>query len=284
MLVGGVETAAARPTTPAWVALAAGRVGCFGGLSAGCVAGLRRPREGAEGVRHAVDDGRCQQRRMGRRFAAGRADACGHSRERRQRVAVGLDAESPEEGFRYVLPVEKAMHPDTLLAYALNGETLPKDHGFPLRALLCARSCRVGWLAAGSRRIGGYAHGLELTRLCWHPETGRGGVFGGGSRRGLRRGCGRGWRHRRRAFGGVTSGGCASVCRRAAGCCKTRGPPGRRSRCQIGDRSSRIPVEARRRGSVTSITVHIQPTSLLGSTHSTPNQFQRSPRRSAAEE
>ena len=54
-------------------------------------------------------------------------------------------------------------------------------------------------------------------------------------------------------------------------------------RRQLGARSSRIPVEARRRGSVTSITVHIQPTSLPGSTHSTPNQFQRSPRRSAAE-
>ena len=35
-------------------------------------------------------------------------------------LLVGLDAESPEVGFRYVLPVEKAMHPDTLLAYAPN--------------------------------------------------------------------------------------------------------------------------------------------------------------------
>ena len=41
-------------------------------------------------------------------------------------MLVGLDTESPEEGFRYVLPMEKAMHPDTLLAYALNGETLPR--------------------------------------------------------------------------------------------------------------------------------------------------------------
>ena len=56
-----------------------------------------------------------------------------------------------------------------------------------------------------------------------------------------------------------------------------------RPRRQLGDRRSRIPVEARRRGSVTSITVHIQPALLLGSTHSKPNQFQRSARRSAAE-
>jgi len=63
-------------------------------------------------------------------------------------LLVGLDAESPEEGFRYVLPVEKAMQPDTLLAYALNGETLPKDHGFPVRALVpgWVGSANIKWL------------------------------------------------------------------------------------------------------------------------------------------
>lgn len=63
-------------------------------------------------------------------------------------LLVGLDEESPEDGFRYVLPVEKAMHPDTLLAYALNGETLPKDHGFPLRALVpgWVGSANIKWL------------------------------------------------------------------------------------------------------------------------------------------
>lgn len=63
-------------------------------------------------------------------------------------LLVGLDVESPEEGFRYVLPVEKAMHPDTLLAYALNGETLPRDHGFPVRALVpgWVGSANVKWL------------------------------------------------------------------------------------------------------------------------------------------
>ena len=57
---------------------------------------------------------------------------------------VGLDEESPEQGFRYVLPMSKAMHPDTLLAYSLNGEPLPRDHGFPLRALV------PGWVGAAS--------------------------------------------------------------------------------------------------------------------------------------
>jgi DMSO/TMAO reductase YedYZ molybdopterin-dependent catalytic subunit len=34
------------------------------------------------------------------------------------------------------LPIEKAMHPDTLLAYEMNGEALPVSHGFPLRAIV----------------------------------------------------------------------------------------------------------------------------------------------------
>jgi DMSO/TMAO reductase YedYZ molybdopterin-dependent catalytic subunit len=34
------------------------------------------------------------------------------------------------------LPAAKAMHPDTLLAYAMNGELLPQQHGFPLRLVV----------------------------------------------------------------------------------------------------------------------------------------------------
>jgi DMSO/TMAO reductase YedYZ molybdopterin-dependent catalytic subunit len=33
------------------------------------------------------------------------------------------------------LPLAKALHPDTLLAYEMNGEPLPPQHGFPLRLL-----------------------------------------------------------------------------------------------------------------------------------------------------
>jgi len=57
---------------------------------------------------------------------------------------IGLDKASPEEGLRRALPVEKALDPDTLLAYALNGAPLPKDHGFPLRTLA------PGWVGASS--------------------------------------------------------------------------------------------------------------------------------------
>ncbi len=59
-------------------------------------------------------------------------------------LLVGMDLESPEEGFRRVLPIDKAMHPDTLLAYGLNGEPMTRDHGFPVRALV------PGWVGASS--------------------------------------------------------------------------------------------------------------------------------------
>ncbi len=59
-------------------------------------------------------------------------------------LLVGLDTGAPEGGFRRVLPTQKAMHPDTILAYEMNGEDLPRDHGFPLRAVV------PGWVGSSS--------------------------------------------------------------------------------------------------------------------------------------
>ena len=145
-------------------------------------------------------------------------------------LLIGLDTESPEEGFRRVIPVKKAMHPDTLLAYALNGDPLPRDHGFPVRALVpgWVGSTSIKWLgrivvsseqqwtrnnttsyvligdgyqpegeaqgrvaemqsiksalalpwpaemAAGQRRIHGYAHSPHgpIVRVQWSPDGG----------------------------------------------------------------------------------------------------------------
>ncbi|MGH9253650.1 MAG: sulfite oxidase [Vicinamibacterales bacterium] len=46
------------------------------------------------------------------------------------------------------LPIDKALHRDTLLAYQMNGETLPVPHGFPLRAVVPAweGAYSVKWL------------------------------------------------------------------------------------------------------------------------------------------
>src|SRR5437588_2662470 len=42
------------------------------------------------------------------------------------------------------IPMEKAMHPDTILAYRMNGEDIPAAHGFPLRLIV------PGWEAASA--------------------------------------------------------------------------------------------------------------------------------------
>ena len=43
------------------------------------------------------------------------------------------------DGYSESIPVADALHPDTLLAYEMNGARLPDKHGFPLRLLLPGR-------------------------------------------------------------------------------------------------------------------------------------------------
>ena len=40
------------------------------------------------------------------------------------------------DGYVDSFPIVKAMEPETLLAYLMNGKTLPQDHGYPLRTLV----------------------------------------------------------------------------------------------------------------------------------------------------
>lgn len=55
-------------------------------------------------------------------------------------LLVGLD----DGEFSRPMPIEKALHPDTILAYRMNGEELPADHGFPVRGIV------PGWVASSS--------------------------------------------------------------------------------------------------------------------------------------
>jgi len=54
------------------------------------------------------------------------------------------------------VPMAKAMHPDTLIAYEMNGQPIPPVHGFPLRAII------PGWEGAYSMKW--------LTRLQVSPR------------------------------------------------------------------------------------------------------------------
>jgi len=57
----------------------------------------------------------------------------------------GTEADHPEPmHFARSLPLDKAMHPDTLLAYRMNGEVLTPSHGFPLRLFV------PGWYGVAS--------------------------------------------------------------------------------------------------------------------------------------
>lgn len=61
----------------------------------------------------------------------------------RERNAPG--ALAPRElSYAMSLPMGKVLHPDTLLVYEMNGETLPPEHGYPMRLLV------PGWYGMAS--------------------------------------------------------------------------------------------------------------------------------------
>lgn len=89
------------------------------------------------------------------------------------------DGYHPKAGKRFSfarsLPVEQALHPDTLLAYAMNGELLTAQHGFPLRLIV------PGWYGMASvkwvRRIAVIAQRFQgffqvEQYVMTHPERG----------------------------------------------------------------------------------------------------------------
>lgn len=62
-----------------------------------------------------------------------------------RRTAVDVNLLGLDEGeFNRPMSVGKALDDDTILVYAMNGEPLPPDHGFPLRAVV------PGWVGSNS--------------------------------------------------------------------------------------------------------------------------------------
>lgn len=64
---------------------------------------------------------------------------------------IGDDTDETGVPYAGVIPVEKALDPfgDAILAYEMNGETLPRDHGYPVRLLAPGHAgCRnVKWVS-----------------------------------------------------------------------------------------------------------------------------------------
>jgi DMSO/TMAO reductase YedYZ molybdopterin-dependent catalytic subunit len=94
---------------------------------------------------------------------------------------VGADGgPNPEAGgvtmtFARSLPVERALHPDTLLAYAMNGEELSIAHGFPLRLVVPGwyGVAAVKWLVRISALASPFDGFFQRDRYVMaHPERG----------------------------------------------------------------------------------------------------------------
>jgi DMSO/TMAO reductase YedYZ molybdopterin-dependent catalytic subunit len=84
----------------------------------------------------------------------------------------GLDNEVPNQGrVRRPMPIEKALHPDTLVVYAMNGQPLPPDHGFPVRMLV------PGWVGiANVKWVGRIEVSTQPLFSFWNTESYR--LFG----------------------------------------------------------------------------------------------------------
>ena len=80
-------------------------------------------------------------------------------------MPVGLDIvrEEDEDGVRVPLPREKALDPDTIVAFTMNDEELPADHGFPARLIV------PGWVGTYSIKWLGR---IEVTKARpWVPRN-----------------------------------------------------------------------------------------------------------------
>jgi DMSO/TMAO reductase YedYZ molybdopterin-dependent catalytic subunit len=85
----------------------------------------------------------------------------GLKRSARDVMPEGLD----EMRVRRPIPIAKALEPDTLLVYAMNGQVLPPDHGFPARILV------PGWVGVASIKWVGRIEVSETALFSpWNTE------------------------------------------------------------------------------------------------------------------
>ncbi|WP_028403019.1 sulfite oxidase [Ectobacillus panaciterrae] len=73
------------------------------------------------------------------------------------------------------LPIDKALHPDTLVAYELNGEPLSFKHGYPLRLIVPQwyAMASVKWLKKISVIDGSFQGPFQAVDYIYYPEKNR---------------------------------------------------------------------------------------------------------------
>lgn len=90
-------------------------------------------------------------------------DRAGLKRTATDVMPIGLD--DPKKAHR-PMSIDKALAEDTLLVYAMNGQVLPLDHGFPVRILV------PGWLGAASIKWVGQIEVSEQPLYApWNTES-----------------------------------------------------------------------------------------------------------------
>lgn len=74
------------------------------------------------------------------------------------------------EDFQRSIPLSRALHAGTILAYAMNGEALPVKHGFPLRAVVAgwAGNTWIKWVT-GIRVLNEESSGFWMKTAYLHP-------------------------------------------------------------------------------------------------------------------
>lgn len=89
-------------------------------------------------------------------------DRAGLKPSARDVMPEGLD----ELRVRRPMPIAKALAGDTLLVYAMNGQTLPPDHGFPIRVLM------PGWIGvANTKWVGRIEVSEQPLYSAWNTNT-----------------------------------------------------------------------------------------------------------------
>ncbi|MBA4493941.1 sulfite oxidase [Paenactinomyces guangxiensis] len=97
----------------------------------------------------------------------------GIKRSARDIVFTGADRGPDQSVYERSLPVEKAMHPDTIVAYQMNGGPIPHAHGFPFRLIVPGwyAMASVKWLCKITAIDSAFEGSFQTTDYMYYPHA-----------------------------------------------------------------------------------------------------------------